>query len=90
LRDYFEPEQLEGYIEKGTNRQVTSVEAKKHMLLMQSPQTLILHVKRFSHNSITWALNKLRPGIMFPEVLMVPGKVMYNADSRCGSEKGRR
>lgn len=88
LKAYFEPECLEGYAEQGANGEIRTVDARKHVLLAQCPQTLILHLKRFSHNSVTGALNKVGRNIMFPQVLMVPGKVMHNAASRWGNEDG--
>lgn len=85
LLGYFEPEILEGY---SSGDGSAGGEARKHVLLMQTPQTLILHLKRFSHNSITGALNKVTRNMMFPEVLRVPGKVMHKAGSRWGQDTG--
>lgn len=84
---YFEPEYLEGYTMEGGDG--LTVDARKHVLLMQTPQVLILHLKRFSHNSVTGALNKVGRNIMFPEVLHVPGKVLHNAGNRWGSDVGK-
>lgn len=81
---YFEPEYLEGYTMEGTKG--LAVDARKQVLLMQTPQVLILHLKRFSHNSVTGALNKVSRDLAFPEILRVPGKVMHNPASRWGAD----
>lgn len=71
LRLYFEPEALEGFTSESTRQ---AVEARKHVTLDRLPQVLILHLKRFAHNSATGALTKIARAIEFPETLYVePG-----------------
>lgn len=87
LSAYFEAEFLEGYtLEGGDGGKGLAVDAKKQVLLMQMPKVLILHLKRFSHNSVTGALNKVSRNMAFPEVLRVPGKVMHCAGNRWGCD----
>ena len=84
LKAYFEPEFLEGIdADDGEMR------ARKQVSLEQMPQVLILHLKRFSHNSITGALNKVGRMMMFPEVLRIPGKLIHSPSSRWGSGTGK-
>lgn len=90
LSAYFEPEFVEGYtMEGGDDGKGLAVDARKQVMLMQMPHVLILHLKRFSHNSATGALNKVSRNMMFPEVLRVPGRVMHKAGSGWGSEDGK-
>lgn len=90
LKAYFETEFLEGYtMEGGDGGKGLAVDARKQVLLMQMPQVLILHLKRFSHNSVTGALNKVSRNMMFPETLRVPGSSMHCARNRWGCEGGK-
>lgn len=83
LTAYFEPERLEGYtVERVRGGGHETVEARKQVLLHTRPQVLILHLKRFSHNSVTGALNKVSRQMPFPEVLEVPGQVVYGGGQR--------
>lgn len=84
---YFEPELVEGYTtDDGSG---VAINARKQVLVMQMPKVLILHLKRFSHNTVTGALNKVTRNMMFPELLKVPGKVMHNAGNRWNAESGK-
>lgn len=83
LTAYFEPEQLEGYtveIARGGGQE--TVDARKQVLLHTAPQVLILHLKRFSHNTVTGALNKVSRQMPFPEILEVPSQVVYGGGAR--------
>lgn len=84
---YFEPEYVEGY--STDDGDGGAIDARKQVLVMQMPQVLILHLKRFSHNSVTGALNKVSRNMMFPELLRVPGKVMHNSGNRWNAEGGK-
>lgn len=84
---YFEPEFVEGYTTDDGNG--VAINARKQVSVMQLPKVLILHLKRFSHNSVTGALNKVSRNMMFPELLQIPGKVMHNAGNRWNAEGGK-
>lgn len=87
LADYFKPEILEGFPPEanGGNVGVTDT-VRKHVLVQQMPQVLILHLKRFSHNTATGALNKVTRNMAFPDVLHVPGKFIHNPANRWSAE----
>lgn len=80
LAAYFEPEQVEGY-EEGDEEEV--VEMRKQVSLQQAPQVLILHLKRFSHNSVTGALTKVSRMMPFPEILELPAQAGYGVGGKC-------
>lgn len=83
---YFEPEYLEGYTMENSGE---GVEARKHVLLESMPRVLILHLKRFSHDTRTGDLAKVTRMMTFPETLQVPGRVMHSTTSRWGMESGK-
>lgn len=80
LAAYFEPERVEGY-EEGDEEEI--VEMRKQVSLEQAPQVLILHLKRFSHNSMTGALTKVSRMMPFPGVLELPAQAGYGAGGKC-------
>lgn len=75
LQAYFEPEYLDDYTT--TNGGDNTPTARKQVLLEQMPRVLILHLKRFSHNTATGALNKVARMMNFPEILRVPERLVY-------------
>lgn len=71
---YFETEHVEGITAEDSQE---TVEAKKQVLLESLPSVLIMHLKRFSHDPRTGALNKVSRLLDYPEELTIPGSMMY-------------
>lgn len=70
---YFEPEVLEGYTLESSSE---TVDARIHVQLEQLPKVLILHLKRFSHNTVTGVFSKVTRRMNYPEFLEIPAKLL--------------
>ncbi len=81
LAAYFQMEHVEGYTAEDSHE---TVEAKKQVLLETLPPVLILHLKRFSHNTQTGALNKVGRRLDFPEMLSIPASIFYGTKTAHG------
>lgn len=83
LAAYFKTEHVEGITAEDSQE---TVEAKKQVLLESLPPVLILHLKRFSHNPRTGALNKVSRQLDYPEELSIPASNIYGAKATQGAK----